>query len=111
MKTQNGVQIYEKGEEIKDLPGDLKAETYANFYAPYGLKIVEIRGKHYWTPGTKEEVIRSEAKRLGVPESKVKLFEGCHIAGPNRCSGGCPIGERGICSLIYNPPNSYCMCV
>jgi hypothetical protein len=114
MKNQNGIEELSPKDELPQLPNGLKNHTYDQLYSPYGYKIVEVNGSAMWQCGTREEYVRAEALRLGIPESQVEEQRDCVQTGPQSCSGGClgPGGtnDRRFCLLYYDPQQHYYYC-
>ena len=51
---RNGVRCYEPGDP---LPDELRNLSLESLRLPYGLKFIDIEGKMYWTPGTREDFV------------------------------------------------------
>ena len=116
MREQNGIRIFEEGDELPDLPAGLSVDRVLS---PFGYKIVKVDNKPMWMVATEQDYRESEAKRLGISpdEVEVKAFSGepgerwCANSGPSHCTGSCPSPQS--CSLLYNPNTQiyYCRCI
>lgn len=104
MKEQNGVHIYDRAE----VPQNLNEVHLENLLFPFGIKeIIQSDGSRYWIPGTKEDLLAAESKRLG---RDVREIEGtCAMTMPPNCSGGgCAV--PGFCALFASGSYYYCGC-
>jgi hypothetical protein len=110
MQTQNGVQIFDKGEALPKLPDGLTDHYAEDVVSPYGFKISIVDGKPRWVRATEEDYRASEAQRLAISLTEVK-GNSCTQIGPRQCDFG-PCWGKGICKLLYNPATHYyyCMC-
>ncbi len=100
MKEENGIQIFEKGDKLPDLPKGLRTDF--EIVSIFGFKIVEIEDKIMWQACTEEDYREAESKRLNIPPEKVELsrVRGCRQIAPRKCQGDC---WNGFCVLAYNP--------
>ena len=111
MKEQNGIQIFDKNDQLPPPPAGLSFDDTSVSESPYGYKVVQEGAKAKWAPATKEDVIKAEARRQGVNESEVKLFEGCRATGPGKCAIAHCYGTVW-CARAYDPYRKvyYCCC-
>jgi hypothetical protein len=88
MQSQNGVEIYLKGEK-PPIPEGLDDVAYPQLWAPLGYKVVEVRGRVMWTLATESDYQQSEAQRLGTEPESVKVdlvgSSGCVNTSPTTC--------------------------
>ena len=118
MREQNGILIFEEGDELPDLPVGLSVDI-KGVLSPFGYKIVTVDNKPMWIVATVQDYRESEAKRLGISpdEVEVKAFSGepgerwCANSGPSHCTGSC--SHPAHCALLYNPNTQiyYCACI
>jgi hypothetical protein len=104
MKEQNGVRIYDKGE----VPQELKDVRLEHLRFPYGIKeVVQSDGTKRWEPGTREDLLAAESKRLGRAVAEIQGT--CAMTLPPNCSGGgCPV--PGFCAMFTSGSYHYCGC-
>ena len=109
MIEQDGVFILQSSEEIPDLPLEVVSATVIY---PYGLKIVEWKGRRVWQPATAEDYRQSMAGRLGITPEEVDLSKSSPCVGGPLCDEmDCPPNHG--CRRIWDPSLSltYCECV
>ncbi len=116
MEVQNGITIFQDGDQLPPLPEGLTDLHFSSLLSPYGFRIVEVNGKPYWVPGTEQDYRESEAKRLNIPPDAViaKTLSGlyCGSDGTRNCLGACGIRNHR-CTLTHNIEKDYyyCMCI
>lgn len=74
---------------------------------------MQVAGTIKWSVATKEDFVRSEAKRLGVPENQVTAADGgCANTGPTTCNQYY-CGPALVCGKVYDPGSRhfYCSCI
>jgi hypothetical protein len=111
VKEQNGIQIFESKEKHPDLSPELEAIDLTHFHLPYGVKIIEVKGKQKLVAGTLADFQQSEGQRLGVPPATVKTdgYPVCNQVNTKNCFGsGCSAGL--VCKAFYNPVYKYWYC-
>jgi hypothetical protein len=104
MREQNGVKVYDTGE----IPDELKDIRLEHLRFPYGLKqVIQSDGAKHWIPGTREDLLASESKRLG---RELREIQGnCAMTLPPNCAGsGCPV--PAFCAKFVNGSYVYCAC-
>ena len=103
MRSQNDVRIYANGE----VPEELKNLQLEEVRFPFGIKLIESDLATHWIPGTREDLLAAESKRLG---REVTEIEGnCAMTMPPNCSaGGCAV--PAFCAMFQNGNYYYCAC-
>jgi hypothetical protein len=108
MKMMNGLQVFEQGDQLPELPAGLTADLPV--VSRFGFKIVQLDGKPVWEAATEEDFRNSEAQRLGIKPEDVVLTLSCYNTGPTSCGGGCD--TSATCTAVYHPSDGhyYCGC-
>jgi hypothetical protein len=109
MREQNGIQIFDKDDQLPEPPAGLKLGDTAVGESSYGFKVVQEGLTAKWVIATKDDFIRAEAKRNAVKESEVKLFEGCRATEPGKCAIAHCYGKVW-CARAYDPVEKYYYC-
>lgn len=110
MKEQNGIQIFESGEQSPS-NAELDGVDLSHFHLPYGIKIIEVNGKQKLLAGTLADFQQSEGQRLGVLPETIKApgYPVCNQVNTKICKGaGCSAGL--VCKAFYNPVYKYWYC-
>jgi hypothetical protein len=102
LKSQNGVLVYDKGEE----PEAFRNFSLETLRLPFGIKLIESESGLRWVPGTREDFLAAESKRLGQPVTDTS--SACDMAVPPACRAGC---IDGTCSDLAQGSYHYCVCL
>lgn len=105
MKSENGIQLFAKGDQLPPLPAGLTGDVPVT--SRFGFKICEYDGKACWEAATEENFRESEAQRLAIESTAVTIPLRCQQTGPQDCVGVCHLE---VCSLAYNPEGRYYYC-
>lgn len=105
MRNQNGVHVYEPGED-PHFPVPLKSMQGSK----YGFKLTGAGAAAKWIPATEEDFRSSESRRLGIAPADVDERTICRGDTHGGCDfSSCDKPQVGCYRVVYNHV-AYCVC-